>query len=266
MRKIVALILAAIISLSLCSCGKSENVRAVEKAISDIGKVTIQSGEAIANAERLYNLLTEEEKDRVKNSQKLTDAIQSYEKIAKTLSRDAATEVYEHLYNAAQLCSSGMDAIYGAWYFGIYEAQNAYGFRDSDASYFCREMSISVPGVTGDELYDAFIRLNMTISMAKYDWQASIELVQSALAARGDYNAVLNHLNEADALLRVMNEEYRDTTYYPVLVNYYSAVFAYMDFFVNPSGNLSQLAGTINSYESTIFTRQSEVLLLIGNQ
>ena len=46
MERIAALLLCAIMLLSLCACGKSEAVSAAENAIKDIGEVTAASGDA----------------------------------------------------------------------------------------------------------------------------------------------------------------------------------------------------------------------------
>ena len=52
MKRIAALLLCAIMLLSLCACGKSEAVSAAENAIKDIGEVTADSGDAIARAQK----------------------------------------------------------------------------------------------------------------------------------------------------------------------------------------------------------------------
>ena len=59
MKRFVALFLALIMCLSLCACGKSEAVKAAEEAIAAIGEVTADSEGSIANAEKLYNFLTD---------------------------------------------------------------------------------------------------------------------------------------------------------------------------------------------------------------
>lgn len=63
-RIIVAILLAA---LCLAGCGKSKEVKAVEKSIQEIGEVTKESKTQIDNARALYETLSEEEKTRVSN-------------------------------------------------------------------------------------------------------------------------------------------------------------------------------------------------------
>ena len=65
MRKIIALLLFLCLCVSLSACGKSEAVKNVENAISSIGEVTLDSEELIKNAEKLYGILTDEEKTEI---------------------------------------------------------------------------------------------------------------------------------------------------------------------------------------------------------
>ncbi len=60
-------------SLLLCSCRSSET-RAVDKAIKDIGEVTLKSEKAIADARRDYDRLSGKEKDSLKNADQLFEA------------------------------------------------------------------------------------------------------------------------------------------------------------------------------------------------
>ena len=46
-------------ALSLTACGKSQEVKDVEAAITAIGEITLDSASAITNAEKLYNELSE---------------------------------------------------------------------------------------------------------------------------------------------------------------------------------------------------------------
>lgn len=81
MKKAISLMLACVLCLSLCSCGKSEAVKNVEALIDAIGEVTVDSGDAIATAESAYNALTEEEKAKVSGLEKLSSAKVDYVEI-----------------------------------------------------------------------------------------------------------------------------------------------------------------------------------------
>ena len=74
MKKVLSLILAFAMCLTLCACGKSEEVKAVEEQIASIGKITIDSTETINAARDAYNALNAEDKEKVENVNVLHDA------------------------------------------------------------------------------------------------------------------------------------------------------------------------------------------------
>lgn len=75
---IVAILLAA---LCLAGCGKSKEVKAVEKSIQEIGEVTKESKTQIDNARALYETLSKEEKTRVSNYDVLERAEEELQEI-----------------------------------------------------------------------------------------------------------------------------------------------------------------------------------------
>ena len=151
-----------------------------------------------------------------------------------------------------------MDSIYGAWYFGIYNADDAY------TSTFYSEMSKDVPGFTSKELENAGNTLGIKVSTAKSDWQYSLWIVEAAIVSRGDYKTVNENMATAEEVLQLLTEEYDDYTYYPKLKDYYAAIKSYVEFFTSPSGSFKQLADTINNYENGIRTLESDVSFLFS--
>lgn len=83
MKKTLYVILALAIILSLVACGKSEKVLNVEKAINEIGVVTIDSESKIINAENTLNDLEEKEKDKIENINILNEARSAYNNLKK---------------------------------------------------------------------------------------------------------------------------------------------------------------------------------------
>lgn len=81
MKKAISLILAFVLCLSLCACGKSEAVKNVEAMIDAIGEVTAESNDTIVAAESAYNALTEEEKGQVSGISTLSAAKIDYVEI-----------------------------------------------------------------------------------------------------------------------------------------------------------------------------------------
>ncbi len=239
--------------LNLCACGKSEAVKDAEAAINAIGTVSVDSGDALKNAEKLYGILTDGEKAKVENRLTLVDAQEDFEKLRSELAYDNAQKAYTMLKKAAEICVAGMDSIYNAWYFGIYKADDVY---DSLLYYY---MSQEVADFTQSELQEAAELLGLSASTVKSDWQYSLYVVEAALSMRGDYTTITTNMEQTELVLQTLTEEYDDYTYYPKLKEYYSAVSSYVDFFTKPSGSFQQLADTINSYENNIRTLESDV-------
>ena len=79
MKKIPALIMIPVLAMSLCSCEKKElqeAARPVSEAITNIGEVTLEDEQAIANAQSMYDSLPEEAKAYVENYEEIKKAKQ----------------------------------------------------------------------------------------------------------------------------------------------------------------------------------------------
>lgn len=83
-------------------------------------------------------------------------------------------------------------------------------------------------------------------------------------SVRGDYDTISASMAEAEKVLQSLTSEYDDYTYYPKLKEYYASVKSYTDFFNSPSGSFKQLAGTINDYENSLRTLESDVSFLFN--
>lgn len=82
MKKVLSILLALVLCLSLCACGKSEAVKNVEAMIDALGEITLESIDAIRSAEDAYSALTEDEQKKVSNYETLTSARDSYYELA----------------------------------------------------------------------------------------------------------------------------------------------------------------------------------------
>ena len=81
MKKTVAIILAALLALSLAGCGKTEAAAAADEAIAAIGEVTLDSLAVIEAAEDAVDDLTEEEKGQLDNLAVLEEARAAYDQL-----------------------------------------------------------------------------------------------------------------------------------------------------------------------------------------
>lgn len=255
-KKVIALLLAVVMSVVLIGCGKSQSITDAEEAIAAIGEVTADSGDAIANAEKYYNILTDAEKAEVENRMTLVEAKEEFEKVRGEIIYKNAKEAFEKLKEVAALCVSGMDDIYGAWYFGVYDADDAY--------WYDYQLAAETPSFSTDEIEAARNALGISEKTAKSDWNYALWIVEMAIGARGDYDTINSSIAEAEKVLQSLTNEYDDYTYYPKLKEYYASVKSYADFFNSPTGSFNQLAGTINEYENSLRTLESDVSFLFN--
>lgn len=262
MKKKLTLFIALLMCLPLCACGKSQAVKAAEDAIAAIGDVSLESADAIANAEKLYGILTDSEKSNVENRLALVDAREAYNDLQGTVIYENAKLAYEKLNEVAALCENGMDDIYGAWYFGIYKVDDLNSYDN-----IYTKMAGETPHTSSAELKKAseiFGGESMAEKFMKSDWQYCLYVLEEAIYERGDYEKVQNDMKEAESILQELTKTYDDYTYYPKLKDYYAAVSSYVDFFTSPSGSFKQLSDTVNNYETNIRTYQSDVGFLFS--
>jgi len=212
MKRVISLVLVFALSLSLCACGKSKAAKEAEAAIDSIGEVTLDSGEAIKNAEKLYNILTDAEKADVDNRLALVDAQEKYAELQSKVTYENAKKAYEALNEVAAMCVSGMDAVYGGWYYGVYKSSDSY------VSFY--SLSLEVPGFSSSEIEDAAKVIGIKESSLKGKWENCLNVVLAAIALRGDYDAIEEKMLTAENILQELTSKYDDYTYYPKLKSY----------------------------------------------
>ena len=267
MKRIIAILLLVAIALTLCCCGKNKEteptkstaVKQAEKAIKEIGEVTLESEKAIKDAEKYYNILTDAEKAQVSNRLDLANAKEAFEALLaaeeenkKEQAFNNAKLAFEKLNEAAQLCIAGMDDVYGAWHFGIYDAD------DYSSSYVAMYLSLET-SFTTNEITQACSDAGFSVSYLTYDFNYCLWAIEQAHINRGTFDQLHTLLGDVQSILQEMSEKYGDYAYYPKLKEYYAKVASYADFFENTTGSFQQLATTINDYENSIRTYQSDL-------
>ena len=116
MKKLIVLATACVMLVaSLVGCAGSA-VNEASRAINAIGEVSLQSGEAIESAQAKYDALTDEEKTKVENYDKL----QSAEK-----------EFTQQLYSATKKEIETADKLAGNYYTQYYDAKGFDAARES---------------------------------------------------------------------------------------------------------------------------------------
>ena len=245
MKKIIAVILVLCMAVTLSACGKSQSVKDVEKAISAIGKVTLESGEDIEKAERMYDYLTETEKSKVDNKGDLVEARYAYDKIYEDEVYTTAKKAYELLNEAARMYYFHASNFYRAGNFGknanmIVTAGN---FCEKYASVI--EDYQSYPKYTEAEVREALELTRQLYEEEGWAWDGKANMVVCMNIHHKAFYEVRGYkpnrlVEEAGVLLLELNDTYHDEKYYPVLLEYRDIV-ASGDAITLNSSNLNDL-------------------------
>lgn len=84
MKKYLVVIMAVLMALCLCACGKSEAVKAAEEKIAAIGEVTLDSEKRISAAEKAVEKLSDNELKQLDKAEELKKAREKYERLVES--------------------------------------------------------------------------------------------------------------------------------------------------------------------------------------
>lgn len=84
MKKYFVVIMAVLMALCLCACGKSEAVKAAEEKIAAIGEVTLDSEKRISAAEKAVEKLSDDELKQLDKAEELKKAREKYERLVES--------------------------------------------------------------------------------------------------------------------------------------------------------------------------------------
>ena len=85
MKRMITLLLTLSLCVCLCACGKSSEAKKADELILAIGEVSLDSKNAIQDAQSYYDTLTEEQKSEVENYpvlQSASETLESLERVA----------------------------------------------------------------------------------------------------------------------------------------------------------------------------------------
>ena len=91
-KRLLPLLLAVLLALSLTACGQSEAAKAADDLIAAIGEVTLDSEGALTDAEAAVAALSDEDRQQLKHADQLTEARAAYDALVLA---DAAAKVDE---------------------------------------------------------------------------------------------------------------------------------------------------------------------------
>ena len=158
MKKTFYLLIAFIfVTATVCllsGCGKSDAVVAVENLINQIGNVTLDSKQAIEDAEEAYGKLTDEDKKAVENYEILTSAQTKFGELEREQkAREAEMLAEEERKKEEELLSS----IVGVWEGELFGIKMVYEFLD-DGTYKnyaqASSSAVSIKGTNGTYSFD----------------------------------------------------------------------------------------------------------------
>lgn len=243
MKRIIALLLAIAICLSLCACGKSQSVKDVEAAIDAIGEVTLDSGDTIEKAERLYDFLTESEKSDVANKGNLIEARNTYDKLYSEKLYNTAKEAYELMNKAYSMYVYDGRGLEDAMIFAT--MANAYTMDDD----FCKRLAdatqdfMGLPELTEQEITEGMqycYDMNYFEGNVKATQAVCMVIFQNTFTYIRKY-APWDELENAGVLLLELKDTYHDEKYYPILKEYFDFVTTGYTFHTDTSNLSSRL-------------------------
>jgi hypothetical protein len=168
---------------------------------------------------------------------------------------ECGKKAYDELVTASVICEEMGDAVYGAWYFAIYKADDYSG--SSRITYFSSET-----GLSSSDIYAAGEALGYSSAVLPYaleDFSSAVFIVLQAFETNGKTKQLDTALTNAKTELKTMTEKYSDYSQYPALKSFYSEVDSYATFLKSPSGSFEQLKTTIETYEKSIRTYKSDL-------
>ena len=122
MKRALLFLLIMVLTVSVCGCKKSEGLIAAEEAVKAIGTVSLDSSDAIKNAEAAVAKLNDEEKQKFKMGEALDAAKNEYEKI---VIEEAVSEVEDAISQMGEISIDNLE--------GVNSAQAKYDKLSSEA-------------------------------------------------------------------------------------------------------------------------------------
>ena len=198
----------------------------VEEAISQIGEVDAYSGEAIAYAQGLYDELTMNEKEKVSNRDVLMEASSVYEAGRADLDT-RAKEAYDLINEACDGCKLVVDEILSVRAVCLYQDL---GWVEITRSTVFEVFAEYLDSFSAEELQEAAKTQALAARVIVTDFLLMQDVIEYAIEVRGDYDVIAQKMAAAEEILQEMGQGYGDTTYYPMLQEYFDYVRMGFDF------------------------------------
>ena len=174
---------------------------------------------------------------------------------------DTAKTAYAALNKAANSVISVMDTVYGAWHFGIFDAD--------DSNYTNVVSNLAKTGNLSESDINSGVRalakdydkiFSVLLAMTGDDaFSYCVIVVNKAYEENSTFYSIKTNIESANTALKTMTADFDDYKHYPALKEFYATVSAYAAFAQNPTGSFQQLKDTINDYENSIRALRSDL-------
>ncbi len=266
MEKGMSLVLALVMCLSLCACGKSKAATECENLINAIGAVSVDSKEAIEAAEQAYNSLNDKDKEAIAESAAvLNDAHSAY---IFELSKAA----YKNINSAYEITHKFGSDLYEAWYLVSYQGQklqksNTVKYLAQEVQYLSEEelqkglAFVLAKNKYGEDWYELteeqknhYIELAVNYEGDDFFNQTNCLFITTwsvirAYELNGKTAEAHGYLDSAQIYMRELSEKYSDYKHYPNLKGFFTMTGSYLDVCCDSELSFTQYKDIKNQYE-----------------
>lgn len=269
MKKWIALVLALVMVLGMVGCGgskKSESVIEVENLINSISEITIDNFEeataSVNAAKNAYDELSSDEKEKVENYTILTEAIEHLAKVKKEVDEkiyqdelySLANEILKISYDCRDISSVIISIwkYYGASYFSIgFDAVRIFQSDWTRAEYTTflkRDISKTLYNIA-EVLWPNMVQNKS--SLTEDEQEKVIDLLYDF---NNKFSNLEKNMDTVSELVREFRAKYKDMHPDEVstLNDWCIECSLYVDFALNPSGNLNSYTSTREEYQNSM--------------
>lgn len=275
-------VLCALILLCLAGCGKTEAVKAAELAIEGIGSVSIESGEAIEHAQKLYDILTDDEKAMVDNRILLAEAVESYEQILAEQARNTLEAAYDELSKAYDIADRFGSDLYEAWRVGIQDKEQFKGANlNGSLKFLASNLFLSYddllegaccaysdmwggdwnekPDEDKQKIRDTIATGTLFYFSQNNIYVSCVNCVRFGYELNGSTAEADECIMKAGTAIASIDKSLVDERLLDSFEELKSSLLSLLEFCMEPTGSFNQCGETINDYRNTIRSCMSSI-------
>lgn len=268
MKRSIALLLTLVLMLGMAACGgkKSESVLEVENLINSIGEISEENFEdssaLISHAKDAYDELSSDEKESVENYSSLKEAMDKQrlveKEIEEKLYQDELYALANELLKISYSCRDITSAIIAIW--------KQYGASNFSIGY--NALRVFKWDWTKAE-YDTNLKTNISntlYTMAELLWPSKVqnkksltadeeeEIIDLLFDLNSKFAYLENNMNSVSESVRQFRAKYKElhSDEVTTLNDWCIECNMYVDFALNPSGNLNSYTSTREAYQSSM--------------